>query len=249
MALADSTLLLFSLLTGCVLSIPMSVIVQRIPCWIENRARLASLHVLGKTAQKTAVATHKPPPYPITLTAGLGACTALLIFCVGSSLGITSDAAWVMVFCSVLLILAAIDSRTYLLPDMLTLPLLWLGLVYHLLTAPAFLSEAVLGAMGGYVLLWSIYWGFKLIMGKEGMGYGDFKLLAAIGAWVGVSQLSTVLLISAGIGTLVGLVLIATSPKRWKGRPLPFGPFLATGGIISILAGDRLAIILPVIFI
>ncbi len=137
-----------------------------------------------------------------------------------------------------LIALTMIDFDTQLLPDNMTLPLLWLGLLMSLLQISAIPLEAsVIGAMAGYMALWSVYQLFKLATGKEGMGYGDFKLLAVLGAWLGWQALPLILLLSALVGALVGISLIV-----FKGRdrsiPIPFGPYLASAGFINLLWGD-----------
>jgi leader peptidase (prepilin peptidase)/N-methyltransferase len=139
----------------------------------------------------------------------------------------------------VLIALSGIDLRTQLLPDQLTLPLLWLGLLLSLLpmfvTAPA----SILAAAIGYLSLWSVYWAFKLLTGKEGMGHGDFKLLAALGAWMGPVALLPVILLSSLIGALVGGTLIALR-KHQREIPMPFGPFIAAAGWVWFVAGADL---------
>ncbi|SOC55378.1 leader peptidase (prepilin peptidase) / N-methyltransferase [Chromohalobacter canadensis] len=141
--------------------------------------------------------------------------------------------------CLALLVLAVIDLRTQLLPDIITLPLLWAGLLYQLFFQPYMLGNAVVGAMAGYVLLWSFYWLFKWLTKKEGMGYGDFKLLAALGAWLGWTMLPMLLMLSAGLGAIIG-VLLQLSLPRLRGMPLPFGPFLALAGWVAVLFGAPL---------
>jgi leader peptidase (prepilin peptidase)/N-methyltransferase len=141
--------------------------------------------------------------------------------------------------CLALLVLAVIDLRTQLLPDIITLPLLWAGLLYQLFFQPYMLENAVIGAMAGYVLLWSFYWLFKWLTKKEGMGYGDFKLLAALGAWLGWTMLPMLLMLSAGLGAVIG-VLLQLSLPRLRGMPLPFGPFLALAGWVAVLFGAPL---------
>lgn len=138
-----------------------------------------------------------------------------------------------------LLALTCIDFDTQLLPDDLTLPLLWAGLIVNLGGTFVPLSSAVIGAIAGYLSLWSIYWLFKLIRGKEGMGYGDFKLLAALGAWLGWQMLPVIVLLSSAVGAIVGISLTV-----FKGRdhnvPLAFGPYLAAAGAISVFWGPTL---------
>lgn len=138
-----------------------------------------------------------------------------------------------------LLILAMIDLDTQLLPDSLTLPLLWLGLLFNLNAQFVPLSTAVIGAMAGYLSLWSVYWLFKLATGKEGMGYGDFKLLAALGAWMGWTMLPSIILLSSIVGAVVGITLMITA-KHGRNIPIPFGPYLAAAGIIALFWGDKL---------
>ena len=139
----------------------------------------------------------------------------------------------------ILLALAVIDTRTLLLPDNLTLPLLWLGLLLALVPVFAGLQDAVLGAAAGYLSLWTVYHLFKLVTGKEGMGYGDFKLLAALGAWLGWQSLPSIILASSLAGALVGLGLIVAR-RTSREIPIPFGPFLAGAGWLSLLWRDDL---------
>ena len=125
-------------------------------------------------------------------------------------------------------------------PDDITLPLLWLGLIFNLNNGFTDIKSAVLGVIAGYLILWSIYWAFKLVTGKEGMGYGDFKLLAAIGAWFGWQLLPAVILLSSVLGAVIGISLIVFT-KRGREIPMPFGPFLAIGGIAALFLGPQLA--------
>ena len=138
-----------------------------------------------------------------------------------------------------LLALTFIDFDTQLLPDSITLPLLWLGLLFNLFGAFTDLQSAVIGAMAGYLALWLVYWAFKLATGKEGMGYGDFKLLAALGAWLGWQILPLTILLSSLSGALIGISLILFA-KRGRDIPIPFGPYLASGGLIALFWGKDL---------
>jgi len=147
--------------------------------------------------------------------------------------GVTVTALLAAVFFWMLIALAFIDWETQLLPDDLTLTLLWLGLLANLDGRFVPLSDAVLGAVCGYLLPWSVYWLFKIITGKEGMGYGDFKFLAALGAWLGVTLLPQVLLISATMGAMFGLIGRANH-RLQKGEMFPFGPFLAFAGAVTM---------------
>lgn len=135
-----------------------------------------------------------------------------------------------------LIALTFVDFDTQLLPDDITLPLLWLGLLFNLGAVYVPLHEAVTGAVMGYMVLWSIYWLFKLLTGKEGMGYGDFKLLAAIGAWLGWKMLPLVILLSSFIGAVVGIALIVLA-RHGRSVPIPFGPYLAGGGLVALFWG------------
>jgi leader peptidase (prepilin peptidase) / N-methyltransferase len=138
-----------------------------------------------------------------------------------------------------LLSLAVIDLETQLLPDDITLPLLWGGLLLNLGGAFVPLRTAVIGAAAGYLSLWLVYWAFKLATGKEGMGHGDFKLLAAIGAWLGWQKLPLVILLSSVVGAAVGIALIVLA-RRGREKPIPFGPYLAAAGLIALFWGEAL---------
>jgi len=138
-----------------------------------------------------------------------------------------------------LLALTAIDFDTQLLPDDITLPLLWAGLLFNLSGTFTDLHSAVLGAVFGYLVLWGVYWIFKLVTGKEGMGYGDFKLLAALGAWLGWQMLPLIILLSSLVGAAIGITLIV-AVKHGRNIPIPFGPYLAGGGLIALFWGQTL---------
>jgi leader peptidase (prepilin peptidase)/N-methyltransferase len=172
--------------------------------------------------------------YPI-----VEALTAALSVVVAYRFGFTPATLLALVFTWTLVALTFIDADTTLLPDDLTLPLLWLGLGSNVFGTFVPLQDAVIGAMAGYLALWSIYWLFKLATGKEGMGYGDFKLLAALGAWMGWKALLPIVLLSSLVGALVGIVLIVLA-RRGREIPIPFGPYLAAAGLIVLLTGDTL---------
>lgn len=144
-----------------------------------------------------------------------------------------------LLFVWALIALTFIDFDTQLLPDMITLPLLWLGLLFNLSGLFASLHDTVIGAVAGYLVLWGVYWLFKFATGKEGMGYGDFKLLAAIGAWLGWQMLPLVILLSSLVGAVVGIVLIVAA-RHGRNIPIPFGPYLAGGGLIALFWGHAL---------
>lgn len=152
-----------------------------------------------------------------------------------------------LLFTWTLIAASGIDARTQLLPDQLTLPLLWLGLLLSLLPLFVDPASAIIGAAIGYLSLWSVFWLFKLATGKEGMGYGDFKLLAALGAWMGAFSLLPIILLSSLVGAIIGGIVLAV---RGQGRntPIPFGPFIAVAGWVWFVFGDRLAGVYSALF-
>jgi leader peptidase (prepilin peptidase)/N-methyltransferase len=168
------------------------------------------------------------------------ALTAALFAWVAAHFGWSAAGAGALVLTAFLVALAMIDADTTLLPDDMTQPLLWIGLLMNLRSTYAPLPEAVIGAVAGYLALWSVYWVFKFATGKEGMGYGDFKLLAALGAWLGWKMLLPIILMSSLVGALVGVVLIVLA-RRGREIPIPFGPYLAAAGFLILLYGDRVA--------
>jgi leader peptidase (prepilin peptidase)/N-methyltransferase len=141
-----------------------------------------------------------------------------------------------MLFTWCMIALAVIDIDTQLLPDSITLPLLWAGLLFNLRGTFVDLQSAVIGAIAGYLVLWIVYWAFKLATGKEGMGFGDFKLLAAIGAWLGWKMLPLVILASSFVGAVAGIALMILA-RRGRDVPIPFGPYLAGAGLIALYWG------------
>ena len=143
-------------------------------------------------------------------------------------------------FILTLITLTAIDLDAHLLPDTITLPLLWLGLLFNLNEGFVDINSAVIGAALGYLILWSVYWLFKLITKKEGMGYGDFKMLAAIGAWFGWQALPAVILLSSLAGSIAGLTMIKFG-KSHRNSQIPFGPFIAAAGIIMLFSGAQIS--------
>ena len=168
------------------------------------------------------------------------ALTGALVGLVAYKFGYTSATLFAWVFTLALITLTFIDFDTQLLPDDITLPLLWIGLLFNLNTGFTDLKSAVIGAVAGYLILWSVYWLFKIVTGKEGMGYGDFKLLAAIGAWFGWQLIPAVILLSSVVGAVIGIGLIMFRSKT-SGTAIPFGPFLALGGITALFFGQQLA--------
>jgi leader peptidase (prepilin peptidase) / N-methyltransferase len=144
-----------------------------------------------------------------------------------------------LVFTWILIAASGIDARTQLLPDQLTLPLLWLGLLLSLVPVFVTPADAILGAAIGWLSLWSVFWLFKLLTGKEGMGYGDFKLLAALGAWMGAGALLPTILLSSLIGAVIGGIVLTLKGKD-KSTPIPFGPFIAIAGWVWFVFGNEL---------
>jgi leader peptidase (prepilin peptidase)/N-methyltransferase len=166
--------------------------------------------------------------------------TGALLGFIAYQFGYTYITLFAWLFTLALITLTFIDFDTQLLPDDITLPLLWLGLLFNLNSGFTDLQSAVVGAIAGYLTLWSIYWLFKLVTGKEGMGYGDFKLLAVIGAWFGWQLLPAVILLSSVLGSVTGIALILMKGKSGN-TAIPFGPFLALGGISALLFEQQLA--------
>jgi leader peptidase (prepilin peptidase)/N-methyltransferase len=165
------------------------------------------------------------------------------------SAGISAALAWhfgtglpglaTLLFAYLLITMTFIDADTQLLPDDLTFPLLWSGLLINLHGAFVPLNEAVIGAVAGYLVLWCVYWLFKLTTGKEGMGYGDFKLLAALGAWLGWKMLPVIILFSSVVGAAVGIAMIVFA-RRGRNNPIPFGPYLAAAGMLALFYGKAI---------
>lgn len=192
---------------------------------LQNIPVLSYLFLRGRCANcKVAI----PIRYPI-----VELLTAVLWILCGAAFGVSNALAASMLLTAVLISLTAIDFDHQLLPDSLTLPLLWIGLLINIDATFVGLESAVLGAVFGYLSLWSVYWLFKIITGKEGMGYGDFKLLAALGAWFGLAALPTIILLSSLVGAVLGIALIVTGRQNHE-TPMPFGPFLAGAGLIHL---------------
>ena len=165
--------------------------------------------------------------------------TALLFLACAWVFGATLQCVAAMALCAVLVALTGIDLDTQLLPDQLTLPLLWLGLLLNIGGLFARLPDAVIGAAAGYLVLWSVYWLFKLVTGREGMGYGDFKLLGALGAWFGWQALPMLLLVSAVVGSVIGIAILVAQ-KKGRQTAIAFGPYLALAGLITLFFGPQL---------
>ena len=167
------------------------------------------------------------------------AVTALLSLVVAYTLGATEQALLYIVITWALVALTFIDIDHMLLPDQLTLPLVWLALIAAVAGITITPSDAIMGAAFGYLSLWSVFWLFKLLTGKEGMGYGDFKLLALFGALLGWQSLLTIILLSSVVGAIIGIALLSIQGKD-KATPIPFGPYLAIAGWITLLWGNQL---------
>ncbi|MBW7902396.1 MAG: prepilin peptidase [Rhodocyclaceae bacterium] len=198
---------------------------------LENVPLLSWLLLRGRCAACKAPISAR---YPL-----VEAVSGLLSAYAAWHFGPTLAAAGAILFVWAMIALTGIDIDTQLLPDSITLPLIWLGLLLNLAGTYAALPSAVIGAVAGYLSLWSVYWAFKLATGKEGMGYGDFKLLAAIGAWLGWQALPAAILLSSLVGAVVGIGLIVLA-RRGRNVPIPFGPYLAAAGLISLFWGKQL---------
>lgn len=197
--------------------------------WFENIPLASYAYLRGKCSScKTTIS----PRYPIIeLITGILSAFAAYHF----GFGWETAAALVLTWC--LICLTMIDFDHKLLPDQITLPLMWLGILVNMQGMFASLNDAIIGAVLGYMSLWTLYWAFKLLTGKEGMGYGDFKLLAALGAWMGWQSLLLILVLSSLVGAAVGISLILIK-GRDKNIPIPFGPYLAAAGWIAFFWGN-----------
>ena len=169
-----------------------------------------------------------PVRYPL-----VEALTGVLAACAVARYGATAAGAGALILTFFLVALAFIDLDTQLLPDDMTLPLLWIGLAFNLGGTFVPIADAVIGAMAGYGILWAVYWAFKLATGKEGMGYGDFKLLAALGAWFGWQALPSIILLASVVGATVGIAMIVFARHK-REVPIPFGPYLAGAGLLAL---------------
>ena len=197
---------------------------------LENIPVLSWLFLRGKCSDcKTPISIRYPA---IELATMLASLVVALLF------GFTWFGLFALIFTWILIAATFIDYDTTLLPDQLTYPLLWLGLIANgFFTGIVSLQDAVIGAIAGYLFLWGTYWAFKLITGKEGMGYGDFKLFAALGAWLGWQVLPSITLIAAGLGLIYALSRVLTA-KQTSQDPIAFGPFLATAGWVTLIFRD-----------
>ncbi len=199
--------------------------------WWENIPVLSYVLLRGRCSHCDA---HISLRYP-----AVEALTALLSITVVWVLGLDWQLAAALILTWGLIVLSFVDLDHMLLPDVITLPLLWLGLLVNLAGGFCDLGSAVIGAVSGYLVLWIIFHVYRMISGREGFGYGDFKLLAVLGAWLGWQMLPLVLLFASLCGAVIGITLILLTPREAR-QPLPFGPYLAVAGWIALLWGDTL---------
>ena len=198
---------------------------------IENIPVVSYLALRGKCSACKAPIS---PRYPV-VEALAGALAGYIAW----RYGLSAAALGAALFASAMIALAFIDLDTFYLPDSITLPLLWAGLLFNVGGVFTDLKSAVIGAAAGYLALWAVYWAFKFATGKEGMCYGDFKLLAAIGAWLGWKMLPLTILASSLVGAVVGIGLIVFA-RHAREKPIPFGPYLAAAGLIAMFWGERI---------
>jgi leader peptidase (prepilin peptidase)/N-methyltransferase len=198
---------------------------------LENIPVISYLFLKGRCSQCQAKISIR---YPI-----VEAFTSIISGFIAWHFGYSVMTFAALIFTWAMIALAMIDLDTQLLPDDITLPLLWMGLLVNLTGSFTDIRSAIIGAVAGYLFLWLIFWIFKFATGKEGIGYGDFKLLAAIGAWFGWSMLPLVILFSSLSGAIIGVGIIAASKEK-RNVPIPFGPFLALGALIALFWGNQL---------
>ncbi|MEO7251617.1 MAG: A24 family peptidase [Arenimonas sp.] len=203
---------------------------HKLAIW-ENIPLLSFMLLRGKCRACSARISWQYPA--VELVTGLVFATCVWRY------GVSWEAGFGLVFSAFLIAMSGIDLRTTYLPDQLTYPLLWLGLLLSLITLYVDPISAILGATAGYLSLWSVYWLFKLVTGKEGMGYGDFKLLAALGAWCGIKAVLPILLIASLVGAIVGSIWLLVKGKD-RATQIPFGPYLAFAGWIQFISGADL---------
>jgi len=197
----------------------------------ENIPVISYLLLKGKCS---SCATTISVQYPI-----VELVTGIASLLVAYQLGVTIQTLAALFFTWVLIALTLIDLKKQLLPDNMTLPLLWAGILISFFNVYTDLQTSIIGAMAGYLILWSVYQLFKLVTKKEGMGFGDFKLLAALGAWVGYTYLPQIILLSSIVGSVAGITMLLVGKTRQQ-QPIPFGPYLAVAGWIALLWGDAI---------
>ena len=218
---------------------PFNLVVPRSACpscghkisALENVPIISYLFLGGKCSScKNAISIR----YPL-----IELLTGLLFAFSAYHFGWSQQAAATLILCSMLITLIFIDIDRKLLPDNIVYPLLWVGLFINIDNTFVSLEEAVIGALAGYLSLWSIFWLFKLATGKEGMGYGDFKLLAALGAWLGFKMLPLIIMLSSVVGAVLGILILVIS-KKGRETTLPFGPYLAIAGLVALFWGNQI---------
>jgi len=205
---------------------------QHVIRWHENIPLISYFLLLR--AKCSDCKTHISIRYPL-----VELLSALISIPIVYSFGFNQITFYVLVFSWVMIALTFIDLDHFLLPDKLTLPLLWMGLLLNSQNTFTSLESAVYGAAAGYLSLWLIYWAFKLTTGKEGMGYGDFKLLAALGAWMGITALPIIILLSSVSAVILAIIFAALKIQQMD-KPIPFGPYLTIAGFISLLWGNEI---------
>lgn len=198
---------------------------------LENIPVISYLALKGRCKQCEAPISKR---YPL-----IELFTAILSAIVAWYFGFGAAVCGALLLTWALVALTFIDADHQLLPDSITLPLLWLGLLFNLFEVYTDINSAVIGAIAGYLALWLVYHAFRLVTGKEGMGYGDFKLLAALGAWMGWQALPMIILLSSLVGALVGISLILLKQQH-RDNPIPFGPYLAAAGWLALVCGESL---------
>jgi len=199
--------------------------------WYDNIPVLSYLNLGGKCRHCRQTISWRYP--------AIEAFTALLSFWIAHHFGFQLSTLAALCLTWTLIALSFIDLDQTLLPDDITFPMLWLGLLFNVFDVFTDAQSAILGAALGYGILWSVYWIFKIITHKEGMGYGDFKLLALLGAWLGWQALPSIILLSSLLGSVIGLFLMLFRGKT-KNTAIPFGPFLAIAGFLALLWGSKI---------
>jgi len=203
---------------------------HKIRAW-QNIPVISYLLLGGKCS---SCRTHISAQYPIIETV-----SAILSVLIALKLGVSLETLFGLFFTWALIALTMIDAKTQLLPDNITMPLLWLGILINTSNMYTDIESSVFGAVAGYLILWSIYKVFKRLTGKEGMGYGDFKLLAALGAWMGWMMLPQIIILSSLVGAVIGIAMIVIK-KHGRDVPIPFGPYLAIAGWIAFIWGPEI---------
>ena len=233
-AISPAVAVLAAALAGLAAGLALLRVIDRLPLHVRRDWRAQCSELYGEPLPMPPLPAPAARPVRAALVAGLA---ALAFAACAWRYGATPMAVAAMGFCAALLALAWMDAETGLLADVVTLPLMWAGLLVNLHGALVPLPQAVLGAVLGYLALWVLFHAYRLATGRIGMGYGDFKLVAAIGAWLGVGALPSVLVVSSLLGVAAGLLLRAAG-RASPGQGLPFGPWLAAGAALMLLAGD-----------